>query len=107
MKAFTGQDARLQSSIRKRQFGVPSEFCGDGKCLSPESTSTCPEDCCPGANPSSCAQSGDTCVASCCQIPSCCRSTQSVVDDGGTSLAAHNTYAPGILLALLFAANNI
>ena len=95
VKAYK-QEAQLQSSIKKRQTDAPSVFCGDGVCsTSSESASTCPQDCCPQANPNNCTVRKDICSLNCCQTSTCCLSTSA-------SPATYTTYTLGILLLALY-----
>ena len=55
------------NSMAKRQI---SAFCGDGRCDSNESPTTCPTDCCYQVN--SMCTGDNICTNECCGSPSCC-----------------------------------
>ncbi|XP_072172696.1 uncharacterized protein [Diadema setosum] len=84
----------------KRGSAADAAFCGDGRCDGTESRQTCPTDCCPHEN-DRCMVANNTCPETCCNEPSCCKSTFGALSTGQVWLVIIVGVVGGILLVNL------
>lgn len=94
---FSGTGQRKKQTDTVIDVG---EFCGDFMCQEDESHETCPADCCPIVNPTSCNQ--QSCNPNCCLHPSCCGFNSTTTNSSYSNYHLMHIHLCLYLLTVLF-----